>query len=454
MAFDLFTLADEATARIEKLVEKRSVGDNEWSNEFCRSLNVIDKVLRGSYNLIAEIEAKKTGGKVAESLAGEYFPAVSADTRYLPAEILQLPKPYKSGLLLTKADDPQYERILAIRQRMGEALHRASNVMRDAGESDNSVETVRLLVSTIGTLLTAYGIRSKQFSNAQNAYSGMMSSKKMYEGQRKHHRSIFMAAASVHHQNRLTTLAYYRVRSALDDKLIGNMLDFTLSPFTRIRRSAQSTLETIAKVYRGTWVLCFPTLFDALQPGSDPDRMKGALYVLRYNHVGIPRISRDWRQLLELVECLLGAHHENKASVQALLSKATEELISSIKEPESFDLDVGLTGVDTAANELASRTRYQPSADVVRKTHAGIIDMTKKQDEEWDKFVDRVIEIARTPGLNWRYALWASKLLLSVMRRDRPTDVRLARFFAQSVRNAHPRIRDYGILWVECFDLR
>jgi len=443
MAFEIFALADEATSRLGQLVDNRSVGDNDWSNEFCRSINVVDKVLRGSYNLIAEIEARKTGGRPAESWVGS---DTLADDSYLPTEMLQLPKPYKSGLLLTKGDDPRYDHILAIRQRMGEVLHRAASAMRTAGESDNSVETVRLLVSTIGTLLTAYGIRSKQFSNAQNAYSGMMSSKKMYEGQRKHHRSIFMAAASVHHQNRLTTLAYYRVRSQLDDKLIGNMIDFTLSPFTRIRRSSQTTLETIAKVYRGTWVLCFPTLFDALQPGSDPDRMKGALYVLRYNHVGIARIARDWRQLLQLTECLLGAHHENKASVQALVSKATEEFISHIKEPESFNINVRCEKVDAAADDLVTVISVKPDAGVIAKTHQGILTRTQKQDEEWDKFIDRVIVIARNPGLNWRYALWASKLLLSVMRRDRPTDTRLAKFFVDNIQNAHPRIRDYGIL--------
>ena len=367
-------------------------------------------------------------------------------SRYLPREILKLPPAFKSGLLLTKNDDPRYKYILAIRERIGETLHRAASAMRDAGESDNSVETVRLLVTTIGTLLTAYGIRSKQFSNAQNAYAGMMTSKKMYESQRKHHRSIFMAAASVHHQNRLTTLAYYRVRSALDDKLIGNMLDFCLSPFTRIRRSSQSTLETIAKVYRGTWVLCFPTLFEALHHGSDPDRMKGALYVLRYNHVGLSRIARDWRQLLELTDCLLNAHHENKASVQALVTKATDELISHLKEPSSFMISSRCEGVDEAANHLAAAIRYKPDDGVIKQTDQGIRDRIAQQDVAWDKFVDRVIAIATTPQLNWRYALSASKLLLNMTRRDRPTDVRLAKFFAGNVQNPHPKIRDYGIL--------
>ena len=67
MAFDLFAMADEATTRLNDLIDNRSVGDNAWSNEFCRAINVIDKVLRGSYNLIAELESRKTGGKVAES---------------------------------------------------------------------------------------------------------------------------------------------------------------------------------------------------------------------------------------------------------------------------------------------------------------------------------------------------------------------------------------------------
>lgn len=374
----------------------------------------------------------------------EAITSVDLSASYLPSELLKLPPPYKSGLLLVSADDPRYEHVAAFRERLGETLHRAASALRDAGESDNSVETVRLIVTTIGTFLTAYGIRSKQFANAQTAYTGMMASKILYATQRKYHRSIFMAAASVHHQSRLTTLAYYRVRSALDDKLIGNMLDFCLSPFMRIRRAAQGQLETISKLYRGTWVLCFPLLFDALQPGSDPDRMKGALYVLRYNHIGIQRIGRDWRQLVELAECLLNAHHENKASVQALIAKATDELIRKMKEPSSFTVDIRTEKVDAAADAVANVIKAQPDQSVISRLVDGLQSRTVQQDQQWNIFIDRVIAIAQKPQLNWRYTLSACRFLMKVMRRDKPVDTRLAQFFIANVQNPHPKIRDFG----------
>ncbi|ORX39177.1 putative membrane protein [Kockovaella imperatae] len=432
MAFDILQLAKQTTDKVDKLLEQRAVGDQMWSNEFCRALNVIDKTLRGSYNLILEIDALKEGGKKAES--------------YLPPDLINLPAPYKCGVVLQNANDPKYQEVLEIRRHIGETLTRAATAMRDAGQSDNSVEAVKLLVTTMGTLLTAYGIRAKQFSTAQAALNGIMATKKLYEGQRKFHRSIFLAAASVHHQNRLTTLAYNRVRSGLDDRLIVNLLDFCLSPFTRIRRSAQHVLETVARLYRGTWVLAFPKLFEALQPGTDPDTMKGALYVLRYNTLGIARIARDWRQLPRLVECLLSAHHENKASIQTLISKATEELLGSLRTTTTYEVNVRVQEVDAAVGSLDEYLTRKTSPKVVEELHNALVESRQFQDAQYDRFVDKLITIASDPSLNWRYVISASRFLLVCVRRDIPTDVRLAKYFGENAQNPHPRIRDFSMI--------
>lgn len=66
MAFDILGLANERVDKLDSLLENRALGDKVWSNEFCRALSALDKVLRGSYNLLMEIESTKTGGVPAE----------------------------------------------------------------------------------------------------------------------------------------------------------------------------------------------------------------------------------------------------------------------------------------------------------------------------------------------------------------------------------------------------
>lgn len=445
MAFEIIAIADNCAMKVGKLVENQASGDKLWTNEFCRALHVIERVLKGSYNLILEIEANKTGGMEPDKYV--ISSSLTLTNSYLPAEFLALPRPYKAGLVLTDPEDPRYRHAAAFFQRVGQTLHLAASATRNVGESDNSVESVKSLVATIGTFLTTYGIKPKQLSSTSAAYAGMQANKRMYDSQRKYHRSLFMVAATIHHQNRLSSVNFWRTRSDLDDRLIRNMLDFCLSPFTRIRRSAQGQLESITRTYRGNAVLCLPTLFDNLQPGTDPDRMKGALYVLRYNAVGLVHLGRKWTPggLVRIVELLLNAHHENKASIQALVTKSLEELLAVIKQPTTSQIKYRLEDVDKAADSLVEAIRFKPDSALIERLHNSLLEVKTVQDEQWDILVDRVIAIASEPQLNWRYVQAASRILLHVARRDRPVDVRMAKFHAQSLLNPLPRLRDYAV---------
>ncbi|WOO84927.1 Autophagy-related protein 22 [Vanrija pseudolonga] len=430
MALEVIGLADEAVGTLEQLLDTRT-GDQVWINEFCRAMNVVDEVLLGTYSLIQENGNNKLGGEQAPTS--------------LPAEMWEALPAYKAGFLLTDPSDPRYIRVSQFRTRAGEMLVRAAEIMRNAGDSDSSVDSVKLLVTTIGSWLISYGMRSKKYQAASSAYDNLQASKRMYDGQRKQHRSVLLGAAQVHHSNRLMTASYYRVRSALDDKLIMSMLEFCLSPFVRVRRRAQSQFDSITKTYRGAWVLTPSFLFNALQPGTDPDRMKGALYVLRYNITGISRISHDWQGLVPLVECLLNAHHETKASVQTLVNKAIDELLAKLREPVTFRLDLRVEATDFAADDLiALLQHYKPSQSVIERTAQGDIARLDKQNAQYDLLIDRVRAKAADPTLNWRYVQAAARFLYAMTRRDRPTDPRLLQFFLTNVANAHPRIRDYG----------
>ena len=150
--------------------------------------------------------------------------------------------------------------------------------------------------------------------------------------------------------------------------------------------------------------------------------------------------------MVQLTECLLNAHHENKASVQALVTKATEELIATIKEPSSLDIETDTEKVDAAADSLSSYLRRKPDMGVVTQLRQGLKGLIALQDQEYDSFVDKVLTISKNPNLNWRYVWSASRFLYCMTRRDKPTDLRLARFFAENVQNPHPRIRDFGTM--------
>ena len=66
MALDMLAIADDQLTKLSALIKDRQIGDKVWSNEFCRAINVVDKTLRGSYNLIAEISSLKEGGMKAD----------------------------------------------------------------------------------------------------------------------------------------------------------------------------------------------------------------------------------------------------------------------------------------------------------------------------------------------------------------------------------------------------
>lgn len=67
MAFEIIAIADKCAMKIGNLVENPSFGDKVWANDFCRSSHMVDKILRGSYNLFLEDSASKTGGKVSDT---------------------------------------------------------------------------------------------------------------------------------------------------------------------------------------------------------------------------------------------------------------------------------------------------------------------------------------------------------------------------------------------------
>jgi hypothetical protein len=65
----------------------------------------------------------------------------------------------------------------------------------------------------------------------------LFSANRIWSQQKDNSRLVFIKRAQIFACNRLYMHALYRHRSALDDKLLDELIELSLSPYTRIRKS-------------------------------------------------------------------------------------------------------------------------------------------------------------------------------------------------------------------------
>jgi proteasome activator subunit 4 len=58
----------------------------------------------------------------------------------------------------------------------------------------------------------------------------------MWTKQKDNSRLVFVKRAQVYHSGRVYMHALYRRRSALDDGLLAELVELSISPYTRVRR--------------------------------------------------------------------------------------------------------------------------------------------------------------------------------------------------------------------------
>ena len=128
----------------------------------------------------------------------------------------------------------------------------------------------------------------------------IVSSNRIWPKQKENSRVVFLKRAQVYNAGRLYMHALYRRRDALDDQLLEDLIEMSLSPYTRVRRHSQAILHNacgVSGICCMTYIhsltlhqqyfvrstrFTLPYLFRALEKNAntDPDRMKGALYIL------------------------------------------------------------------------------------------------------------------------------------------------------------------------------
>lgn len=71
---------------------------------------------------------------------------------------------------------------------------------------------------------------------------------RMSPRQKERSRMTILKRAHLYHYSRMYLNTMYRQRSPLDDKLIHDLVELSLSPYTRLRRYCQSIVRSISEV--------------------------------------------------------------------------------------------------------------------------------------------------------------------------------------------------------------
>ncbi|KAF7789210.1 hypothetical protein EIP86_000151 [Pleurotus ostreatoroseus] len=358
-------------------------------------------------------------------------------------ELLVKPLAVKAGFVLEDPSDPRYQKVLAHRTRFGQVIHRAAVSLRQPQEGEDHIDAVISVSKAIDVYLLGYAMTRTEFDALQKTYSVTRDINRMWPRQKENSRQVFLKRAQAYHSGRVYLQSLYRRRTALDDSLLEDLVELSLSRYTRVRRHSQAILHNVCGYYVRSMRHCLPYLLQALSKGADPDRMKGALYVL-WNKGIASYAAADPQFHGQYLRTILECQHQEKPSVQKLVGSVAEDTLSYLTE-EAVHTNIFVEDVPDlvmALDDLA--TEFSP-ATVNAQLLVEASNMARKLGEakrqRHQEAITKILEIASRPTTHWRYIQIACQFLKNLIVRDLVPPAQLASFLMKNAISPHTTIR-------------
>lgn len=425
-------LVEPAMTRLDLLLETSS-RDAIWRNDFCRYLSFVREAFTGIPTLFKECISPD----VMQSMLA------SSDIINEIPEMIASIEPLASGFCLTDPQDARYKYITKLRRRFGEFLHSASLSLQRQGE-ENTVDAVQMLISSIRTYLLEYGDSKDSYYVNSDQYHSEIGVARQYSGQKVWPRAVLIRRARFYHSCRLLWNSIERARGPLENSLLDDVVEWSMWHYPSVRQASQSLLESLTSVYDGLRLRALPALYSALQPGTDDDRMKGALWTLNISSFGRFAISEP-TLVPEIIRQLLGCHHNEKPSIQNCVSTVTDTCLANFPEPCYLIYDVKNNALDEALLALKSCLSFNKSEDSITfRAREKRIERVHLMNEEYNRTTQAVLETANDTTTHWRYAIVAVRVLRTLLRRDTPISSSHLRLFLEKVCDSNPTMRYYA----------
>ncbi|TIC14990.1 hypothetical protein E3Q14_00482 [Wallemia mellicola] len=420
MAVELFKeVLEPELNRMEALIT--STKGKDWSNDFCR----ISLHIRHSLTAIAsllQISAPEAGDPIS-------------DHGVFPKEFIQRQPEFKCQGVL-KDDDRRLHYFNQFRYKFGETLHKIASVFNNPSEQDessDSIDCVKAFLRSVRVYMSENGMDSSHYENTRQRYTFQKSVNKILPRQKQWPRLVFARRAAYLHATRLHLNTFNRERSKLDDQLLDDVLELSLSSYTAVRKTAQNTLQQLAAFYDGTKALSMDKIISSLKPGTDADRMKGALYILM-NKSWISYYIVQFGQFKKVILALLGAQTEEKPSIQNLIQNLSREIIVRMPEIAALSSRLDCDNVKDVMNDVENSIggNSVDSQEVIQAVGNVAVERIESREVLYDELITPLLDVAESNNTHWRYQLIAQRVLKNLIRRDKPTPERVTKFLSNT----------------------
>jgi proteasome activator subunit 4 len=348
------------------------------------------------------------------------------------------------GYPLKDPQDPRYIKLMDYRKRFINFLLRSSRLLREQGE-ENTVDAITTVISSFRTYLLENGSAdAEDWGYLRNHFNDERNVARAHAGQTEWPRALWVLKARYYQSTRMRSNNMERIRTKIEDAIIDELVELSMYIYATVRSPAQNLLAKVTEVYDGVRKRVLPQIFRSLAPGTDDDRMKGALYVLNYSAFGKYAVTEP-SQLPHFIKYMFGCQSNEKPSIQNVVATIAENSLSNLVEPCHTVYQTNSEPLRIAAEELYLTVPEKlRDRQVIQRNAKNCRNREEIVRNYYREAMDALVEIGNAKSTHWRYNIVALRLLRVLVRRDTENSGPQMEYLLSKAIDDHPSMRYYA----------
>ncbi|CCA68831.1 hypothetical protein PIIN_02692 [Serendipita indica DSM 11827] len=420
--------------RLEALLEGNATRDAAWRNDFCRFISFVQEAFSGIAGLMKQ--------DATQEEKDVYY--ANTDLPQSIPEMVAWTLPIEVNYPLRDPKDPRHVKIMGYRRRFVEFLLRASRALRQQGE-ENTVDAIHTVISSFRTYMLENGAPDvEDWGTLRNRFGDDRNVARNYAGQQEWPRSLWILRLRFYQAARLRANNMERIRTDIENDIIDELTEWSMYIYATVRAPAQSLLARVSEVYDGVRTRVLPQIYKSLVQGTDDDRMKGALYLLNYPAFGKYAVTEP-SQLPLFIKYFFGCQHNEKPSIQSVLSSIADNALSNFVERCQTVFKTDSKALLEAAEELfATVPEALRDREVIQRNIENCRKREKKFQEHLNESMTALLSIGNSSSTHWRYSIVALRMIRVLVRKDVTNNDAQLEYLVAKITDNHPSMRYYS----------